>query len=76
MWNAVKSNAQFNNGYVWMQRTKSLDGGMMSYTETAYPQIPVLIMGAFSPYSRNDMGTYYHFVHNLHIYNDQLNRNK
>ena len=23
-----------------------------------------------------EMGTYYHFVHNLHIYNDQLNRNK
>ena len=23
-----------------------------------------------------EMGAYYHFVHNLHIYNDQLNRNK
>ena len=23
-----------------------------------------------------DMGTYYHFAHNLHIYKDQLNRNK
>ena len=23
-----------------------------------------------------DMGTYYHFAHNLHIYNDQLNRDK
>jgi len=23
-----------------------------------------------------DMGTYYHFAHNLHLYEDQLNRNK
>ena len=57
MWNTIKSNIRFNN-YIWVQRVRSVDGGMMTYTEVEYPQIPITIMGVGSPFSRDESGSF------------------